>query len=122
MKIPSLSNESSALDGPRFHLKLRNGLFERDLRPIFVPDVGVDGNVADKRAVSVPAEFFLLVFNFHMIHSSCKLIFIIFDFFLLNDTLNVCEVMQKTRIIRQSQKYKKKNFSNDKNSNEITLN
>lgn len=60
MGIPSiLSKLSSALDVPRFHLKLRNGLLERDRRLIFVPDVGVDGSVADMR--SEPAVFRWLV-------------------------------------------------------------
>lgn len=36
--IPSSSSETSALDVPRFHLKLLNGLFERDLLLAFVPE------------------------------------------------------------------------------------
>lgn len=49
--LPSSSSESVAFDEPRFHLKLRNGLFDRSCkrRPIFndPPLVGVRGDDVD---------------------------------------------------------------------------
>lgn len=51
LMLPSSSSDPAALDDPRFHLKLRNGLFDRscDLRPIFnePPLVGVRGDDVD---------------------------------------------------------------------------
>lgn len=53
--LPSSSSESVAFDEPRFHLKLRNGLFDRscERRPIFnePPLVGVRGDDADDNGV-----------------------------------------------------------------------
>lgn len=82
-RIPSLSNESSAFeDEPRFHLKLRNGLLDRDLRLIFVPDVG-DGNVADKRFMSATA---IIMFRAVMIvYFFCCFLY---QIFLLNYNFN----------------------------------
>lgn len=66
MILPASSSESAARDEePRFHRKLRNGLFERDRGlPIFNEPVfdGVDGDIGIERLSEPLADFFFILF------------------------------------------------------------
>lgn len=67
MILPASSSESAARDEePRFHRKLRNGLFERDRGlPIFNEPVfdGVVGDIGIERRSEPPADF---IFTMHL--------------------------------------------------------
>lgn len=67
--LPSSSSESTTLDELRFHLKLRNGLFDRSSErrlPIFnePPDAGVRGDEADDVGVDLRPSNPLPSFDF----------------------------------------------------------
>lgn len=66
--LPDSSSESTIRDWPRFHLKLRNGLFDRERgRPIFnEPPDGVCGDiVVERRCWSNPPEADFFWFDFY---------------------------------------------------------